>query len=156
MNVEELKRKFLDNIKTAEEEKIQDNQIFIRIGKEDIQAVSKFIKEQFDDVNKLFEQVFAIDFPDRNEMELIYTWWFIEYHALVHFRVILPYDDLKIKSIQDDWVAANWHERETWEMFGIDFEGHPNLKQFLLSDELFGKHPMRKSFKIEHTPEEAK
>ena len=51
-----------------------------------------------------------------------------------------------IPSVVSLWQTANWHEREAYDMMGIQFEGHPNLKRILLSDDWEG-HPLRKNFK---------
>ena len=55
-------------------------------------------------------------------------------------------DGKSIPSVVSLWQTANWHEREAYDMMGIQFEGHPNLKRILLSDDWEG-HPLRKNFK---------
>ena len=55
-------------------------------------------------------------------------------------------DGISIPSVADLWQTANWHEREAYDMMGIQFEGHPELKRILLSDDWEG-HPLRKNFK---------
>ena len=55
-------------------------------------------------------------------------------------------DGISIPSVVSLWQTANWHEREAYDMMGIHFEGHPNLKRILLSDDWEG-HPLRKNFK---------
>ncbi len=55
-------------------------------------------------------------------------------------------DGISIPSVVNLWQTANWHEREAYDMMGIVFEGHPNLKRILLSDDWEG-HPLRKNFK---------
>ena len=55
-------------------------------------------------------------------------------------------DGISIPSVVSLWQTANWHEREAYDMMGIQFEGHPNLKRILLSDDWEG-HPLRKNFK---------
>ena len=64
-------------------------------------------------------------------------------HVLV--RTLVPRDKAVLPTLSEVYAGANWHERETFEMFGISFEGHPNLITLLLPDEFEG-HPLRKEF----------
>jgi NADH-quinone oxidoreductase subunit C len=54
-------------------------------------------------------------------------------------------EEPRVPTIHDLYPGANWHERETWELFGIDFEGHPQLVKLILPEPFEG-HPMRKDF----------
>ena len=65
------------------------------------------------------------------------------HHLLL--RTVVPRDNPVVPSCTGVFAGANWHEREAWEMFGIVFDGHPNLVKLLLSDEFEG-HPLRKEF----------
>jgi NADH/F420H2 dehydrogenase subunit C len=62
-------------------------------------------------------------------------------------RVPVPEDDLDVPTATDLWQSANWAERETWEMYGIDFTGHPCLKRLLTHHEFEG-HPLRKDYPV--------
>jgi NADH-quinone oxidoreductase subunit C len=59
----------------------------------------------------------------------------------------LPKDDARIQTLANVYGGANWHEREAAEMFGIQFEGHPNLNRLYLTDEFEG-HPLRKTYPL--------
>lgn len=61
-------------------------------------------------------------------------------------KLFVP-DGFKVPSVTGIWKTANWHERETWDMFGIIFEGHPNLERILLWEGFKG-HPLRKDFPL--------
>ncbi len=67
--------------------------------------------------------------------------------VLVEILVDIPNDDLVVDSVTPLWEGANWHERETFELFGIDFKGHPRMEQLLLADD-YKFFPFRKSFKV--------
>jgi len=67
------------------------------------------------------------------------------HHHHLQLRTVVPNDDPRVPSLTDVFAGANWHERETWEMFGVVFDSHPNLVKLLLSDEFEG-HPLRKEF----------
>jgi NADH-quinone oxidoreductase subunit C len=56
-------------------------------------------------------------------------------------------DDPEVDSLTSLWAGADWLEREVWDMFGIRFRGHPNLKRILMYDEFVG-HPLRKDYAV--------
>jgi NADH-quinone oxidoreductase subunit C len=68
-------------------------------------------------------------------------------HLGVTFKADLPDDDLRIASWTPTYLGADWHEREAWEMFGIEFDGHPNLRHLYLPGQFEG-HPLRKDFAL--------
>ncbi len=68
-------------------------------------------------------------------------------HLGVVFKADLPDDDLRVASWVPVYHGADWHERETWEMFGIEFTGHPNLAHIYLPSGFEG-HPLRKDFPL--------
>ncbi len=63
-------------------------------------------------------------------------------------RVMLDEPDLQVASLVPLWEGANWLEREVWDMFGIQFEGHPDLRRILLPEE-FTAHPLRKDYPLQ-------
>ncbi|MFZ5826909.1 MAG: NADH-quinone oxidoreductase subunit C [Bacillota bacterium] len=64
----------------------------------------------------------------------------------IHVKVDLPRQGARIWSISNLYPGANWHERETYDMYGIRFEGHPNHRRILLPDNWQGGHPLLKDF----------
>ncbi len=77
-------------------------------------------------------------------MEVVYHLYSYKHRHNVTIRARMPADDLRIPSAADLWRAADWHEREARDMFGIVFEGHPNLVPILLPDDMLDHHPLRK------------
>ena len=65
----------------------------------------------------------------------------------VRLKVLLSEDDLHIPSVTGVWRTANWHERETYDLFGVIFDGHPDLRRILLPDDWQG-HALRKDFPL--------
>ncbi len=64
----------------------------------------------------------------------------------VDLKIFLSYENPSVPSVRDIWPAANWYEREMWELFGINVEGHDNLTRFLLPEDWDQGHPMRKNW----------
>lgn len=87
--------------------------------------------------------VTAVDFGD--EFELVYRLTAREMHAGIFVKTRVPRASACIESVVDLWPAADWHEREVYDLFGITFEGHPNLRRILLTDDWVG-HPLRKDY----------
>ena len=65
----------------------------------------------------------------------------------VQLRTLVPRDGGHLPTLYDLWAGANWHERETAELFGVRFDGHPNLAKLLLPEEFEG-YPLRKEFAL--------
>lgn len=87
--------------------------------------------------------VTAVDFGE--EFELVYRLRSREMRVGIIVRTRVPRSDARINSMTDLWPAANWHEREVFDLFGIVFEGHPDLRRILLPDDWTG-HPLRKDY----------
>ena len=79
--------------------------------------------------------------------ELVYQLRDMKRRHELRVRVFVPEDDPTAPSVADVFAPANWDERETWDMFGISFEGHPNLTRILMPDDWIG-HPLRRDFPV--------
>lgn len=86
----------------------------------------------------------GVDTTER--FEIVYSLSSVTKTLRLDFRVVLPYDQAVVDSVRTIWPAADWHEREIWELFGIDFNNHDNLKRFLLPDDWDQGYPMRKDW----------
>ncbi|NMC34471.1 MAG: dehydrogenase, partial [Veillonellaceae bacterium] len=90
----------------------------------------------------------GVDWIARNEMEVVEIMASHGSHKVVAMlKVKTPRENPSVKSLTSLYWNANWYEREIWEMYGINFEGHPELYPLLLSDQLIGSWPWRKDFK---------
>ncbi len=68
-------------------------------------------------------------------------------HSRLRLKVLLMEDDLHVPTVTGVWRTANWHERETFDLFGVVFDGHPDLRRILLPDDWQG-HALRKDFPL--------
>lgn len=84
--------------------------------------------------------------PEAGTLELIYNLYSIPFNHHLALKVMVPRDQAEVDSVQDIWKTANWHEREAYDMFGVKFSGHPDLRRILLPADWVG-HPLRKDYK---------
>ena len=91
----------------------------------------------------------AVDYPKEDRIQMIYYLMNPSSRFMLTLRVDLPRDEPSLPSMTQIWEAMSFHERETREMFGIDFEGHPNMIPLLLPPDWKGGYPLRKDFEGE-------
>ena len=96
-----------------------------------------------------FQDVTAVDwYPSTPRFQLSYH---IQSHSLkelLRLRVLVDEADAAVESITSIWAGANYYEREVFDLFGIRFEGHPNLLRIMMPDDWVG-HPLRKDYPVE-------
>jgi NADH/F420H2 dehydrogenase subunit C len=100
----------------------------------------------------LLLDIVGVDLPNIEDhagarFEVEYVLYAVGTDTRARVRVPVPEDDLDVPTASDLWASANWAERETWEMFGINFVGHPCQKRLLTHDEFVG-HPLRKDYPV--------
>ncbi len=97
----------------------------------------------------VFEDVTAVDwFPSSPRFQLSYHILSHTYKERIRLRVLVDGDMPAVESITSVWPSANFYEREVFDLFGIRFEGHPNLRRILMPDDWQG-HPLRKDYPVE-------
>ncbi|MBM4387268.1 MAG: NADH-quinone oxidoreductase subunit C [Deltaproteobacteria bacterium] len=90
----------------------------------------------------------AVDLKGLEEsgnFRMVYHLYSYENRSAAVLKTELPRDNPEIETVSDIWATANWHEREVFDLFGIRFNGHPDLRRIMLPDEWEG-HPLRKDF----------
>jgi NADH-quinone oxidoreductase subunit C len=96
-----------------------------------------------------FEDVTAVDWlPSEPRFQLSYHIVSHQYKERIRIKTWVSSNDLAIQSITPVWPGANYYEREVFDLFGIRFEGHPNLRRILMPEEWIG-HPLRKDYPVE-------
>jgi NADH-quinone oxidoreductase subunit C len=96
-----------------------------------------------------FEDVTAVDwFPSSPRFQLSYHILSHGFKERIRLRVMLDEGDPTIESITPVWPAANYYEREVFDLFGIRFAGHPNLRRIMMPDDWIG-YPLRKDYPVE-------
>ena len=81
-------------------------------------------------------------------MEVIYNLYSIPFHSSLMLKVILPRENPEVESLSSIWKSANWMEREVFDMYGIQFKNHPDLRRILMPADWKG-YPLRKDYRHE-------
>ncbi|MCF6150350.1 MAG: NADH-quinone oxidoreductase subunit C [Candidatus Kuenenia sp.] len=118
------------------------------IEKEQITTVAAFFKKNQElDCNYLSDLCGVDKIKTDGIFEVVYHLYSIQKKHRVRLKVPLPSDNPTISTVTTIWNTANWHERETYDMFGIQFQGHPDLRKILMPEDFEG-HPLRKDYPI--------
>jgi NADH-quinone oxidoreductase subunit C len=142
---EKLKKAYTDRIV---EMYVYKGDLNVVLQPQDIPEISRYLKTDPDLKYNFLSCITAVDYlglRDRR-FEVVYVLFSIPNH----YRVILKTrinENEEIPTLTSLWATANWQEREVFDMFGLKFSGHPNLKRILMDDDWVG-HPQRKDFPL--------
>lgn len=113
-------------------------------------AIQKVVTFLRDDANCQFKQVMditAVDYPEREQrFEVVYNLLSLKHNQRIRIKVNTD-EDTPVPTITGIYSAADWFEREVWDMFGVTFADHPDLRR-ILTDYGFEGHPLRKDFPL--------
>ncbi|WP_199119649.1 NADH-quinone oxidoreductase subunit C [Pedobacter sp. ASV28] len=116
--------------------------------KEKIIDVLTFLKENEKITFNFLTDITAVHYPEKEQIAVVYHLHSMVGGIRIRIKVFLNEREAKIPTATTLWNGANWMERETYDFFGVKFEGHPNLKRILNMDDLI-VHPMLKQYPLE-------
>ncbi|WP_316786162.1 NADH-quinone oxidoreductase subunit C [Pedobacter frigiditerrae] len=116
--------------------------------KDKVINVLSFLKENGKINFNFLTDLTAVHYPEKNQIAVVYHLHSMVSGIRVRLKVFLHENDAAIPTASTLWNAANWMERETYDFFGVKFEGHPDLRRILNMDDL-GVHPMLKQYPLE-------
>jgi len=96
----------------------------------------------------LLKDVTAVDYGAGRPLELVYELWSVPRRVGLRVKVTLPLESLEADSVEPIWKTANWLEREVYDLFGIHFRGHPDLRRIMMPENYAEGHPLRKDFPL--------
>ena len=153
----EIIESFVDQMKLRFGGAVQDvvefrDDVIVTIAKNAIVDVCTFVRDNTFCPFPLCEDVFGIDQDRRRDrFEVNYHFISIEKHVRIHLKVKADEDDAVVPSITSVFPSANWPEREAFDMYGIVFSGHPDLRRMYMP-EAFEHYPLRKDFPLMGIP----
>ena len=126
---------------------IKSDELTIIIDKSNLIKVISFLKEDKDFQFKQLIDICGVDYPNRLErFEIVYHLLSLNLNQRIRVKLSVKDEDM-VPSIVSIFEAANWHEREVWDLYGVIFSDHPDLRR-ILTDYGFEGHPLRKDFPL--------
>ena len=148
INLSDIEKKINSELTTKiKKSEIRHNQLYLNIESENILDVTLFIKSNKDTKFRQLTDITVVDYPENTlRFKVVYLFLSHEYNQ----RIILSYlinENEVIPSLTNIYPAANWMEREVFDMYGVKFKDHPDLRR-ILTDYDFEGHPLRKDFPL--------
>lgn len=139
---------------------IEQNEIFsdmpvIQVQKSVIREVLLFLRDQSELQYNFLTTLCGMHYPEKSQLGVVYHLHSFVNNHRIRIKTTVNLDQPVLPTITTIWTSANWMERETYDFFGIIFEGHPNLKRILNLDEMTD-FPLRKEFPLEDQTREDK
>ena len=125
------------------------DQVSVIVKRDQIVPILKYLHD--DPLLSLdhLQDLTAVDYLKKKDVrfEVVYNLYSIKYRHQIRIRAQVPDDNPSISSVVPIWAGANWHERECYDMFGITFNGHPDLRRILMPEDWEG-NPLRKDYPL--------
>lgn len=118
---------------------------YLFVGAEEIVEVCRFLRDAADLKFEVLSDQTAVDWPKEEKIQLVYHLYSYSGRHQIVLKVDLPRDNPKIATVENIWKVANWFEREIFDLFGVIFEGHSDLRRILLPEDWEG-YPLRKDY----------
>ena len=117
----------------------------IKISPSHILEVAKFLRDDDDTQFDFLSCLSGVDL--KGKLAVVYHLYSMVKRHKITIRVEVPTENPSVPSVESIWRTANWHEREAFDLFGISFTGHPDLRRILLPYDWEG-HPLRKDYQV--------
>ena len=141
--IQRLKTQFPGSIEATGEFR---SDLTAQVKKQDIVKVCDFLKNDPELSFEMLIDLCGVDmYRPEGRFEVIYNLYSLKNRKYIRLKVVVDEEDPTVDTVSTVWSAANWHERETYDMFGIKFAGHPDLRRMYMPEE-YEYHPLRKDF----------
>ena len=141
---DKLKTKFSDAVLEVKIEGVVDP--YVKVSPARMLDVATFLQEDADLQFDFLMCLSGVDYT-KGILGVVYNLFSMTKRHKITIKVEVPVDKPEVPSVVSVWPSANWHEREAYDMFGIVFTGHPDLRRILLPDDWEG-YPLRKDYKV--------
>ena len=147
-NLSDLEKKINSELTTkVKNSKLKHNQIYLNIESDDLLEVILFLKNNNESKFKQLIDITAVDYPEKEKrFKLVYLFLSHEINSRIIVDFFVNENEI-VSSLTSIFPSANWMEREVFDMYGIKFKDHPDLRR-ILTDYNFEGHPLRKDFPL--------
>ena len=148
INLTDLEKKINSELTTkVKKSEIKHKQLYMSIDSEDLIDVTLFIKNNENTKFRQLIDITVVDYPENNQrFKVVYLFLSHEFNQRILLSYFISENEL-IPSLTSIYPAANWMEREVFDMYGVKFKDHPDLRR-ILTDYEFEGHPLRKDFPL--------
>ena len=144
-SVDALRARFGDAVVHHE---VSAGQHVVYVRPERNREILGWLKDEPQQHYDLLADVTAVDFGGGRPLQVVYQLWSMPHRRMLRVKCELPLTALEIDSVEPLWKTANWLEREVYDLFGIEFRGHPDLRRILMPENYAEGHPLRKDFPL--------
>jgi NADH-quinone oxidoreductase subunit C len=126
-----------------------DPQTTIYVSRDEVPALARALRDRPELAFDFLAELTAVDFwPKEPRYEVVYMLVSLAHRLRLRMKVRLPADDPHVATVSGIWPAANWLEREVWDLYGIAFDGHPDPRRLLMPEDWQG-YPLRKDYPVQ-------
>lgn len=148
--LEKLRSEFPQSVESHNEFR---NDLTVQIKKQDIVRVCRFLRDDGELAFDMVIDLLGVDmYRPAGRFEVVYNLYSMKNKSYVRLKVAVEEDDPVVDSVTPVWEGANWHERETYDMIGVKFAGHPDMRRMYMPED-FEYHPLRKDFPLMGIPD---
>ena len=145
-SVTELQGRFGSTVLHHEVQAGDQHVVFVEAGSN--RAVLEWLRDDPEQRYDLLVDVTAVDYGGGKPLQIVYQLWSVAHKQALRVKCELPLDGLSIDSVVQLWNAANWLEREVYDLFGVEFRDHPDLRRILMPQNYAEGYPLRKDFPL--------
>ncbi|MEO2054452.1 MAG: NADH-quinone oxidoreductase subunit C [Nitrospira sp.] len=130
--------------------KIDFGELTITLKREGLLEVCRYLHDEPSLDFDFISDICSVDFPNESpRFEMIYQFYSIDKNRRIRVKARVPEEDCLIDSVVEIWKGANFMEREVYDMMGIRFNNHPDLRRILMTEDYSEGYPLRKDFPVE-------
>ena len=152
-----MKEKIAEKLQHAFSKSIQSvsdfrGELTVIVEKDALFSICQFLRDEEELCFDSLRDLCGVDYyKPEDRYEVVYNLYSIKYNVRLRLKVRVDESDLHVPSVCSIWSTANWLERETYDMFGIKFDNHPDLRRMYMPEE-FEYYPLRKDFPLMGIP----